>query len=69
MSRMTPIELYNQYRKGFSGCLWEEHVFEELIETSRYAYFKDGSKKIKNSGKGKLSTPFKSVLNFDKMHI
>ena len=66
MPRMTPDQLYNEYRKGFSGCLWEQHVFDELIESSKYAYFKDGAKKIKNSGKGKLSTPFKSVLKFDK---
>ena len=33
---------------------------------SKYAFFKDGSKRIKDSGKGKLSTPFKSVLKFDK---
>jgi hypothetical protein len=63
---MTPNELYNQYRKGFSGCLWEQHIFDELIDKSKYAYFQDGSKKIKNSGKGKLSLPYKSVLKFDK---
>ena len=66
MPRMTPDQLYNEYRKGFSGCLWEQHIFDELIETSKYAYFKDGAKRIKDSGKGKLSTPFKSVLKFDK---
>ena len=53
MPRFTPDELYKNYRDGMPGCLWEEHIFEELIETSRYAYFKDGSKKIKNSGKAK----------------
>ena len=66
MSRMTPQSLYDSYRQGYSGCLWEEHVFEELIQTSRYAFFKEGAKRIKDSGKGKLSTPFKSVLKFDK---
>jgi hypothetical protein len=66
MPRMTPNELYNEYRKGFSGCLWEQHVFDELMNKSKYGYFKDGSKKIKNSGKGKLSLPYKSVLKFDK---
>jgi hypothetical protein len=66
MPRMTPDELYRQYKKGFSGCLWEPHIFEELLATSKYAYFRDGAKKIKNSGKGKLSLPYKSVLKFDK---
>lgn len=66
MARMTPSELYNEYRKGFSGCLWEQHVFDELMNKSKYALFGDGAKKIKNSGKGKLSTPYKSVLKFDK---
>jgi hypothetical protein len=62
----TPKVLYEAYRNGFSGCIWEEHVYDELIRTSKYAYFKDGSRRIKGSGKGKLSTPFKSVLKFDK---
>jgi hypothetical protein len=66
MAKLSPQDLYNNYRKGFSGCLWEEHIYEELIESSKYAYFKDGAKKIKNSGKGKLSTPYKSLLKFDK---
>jgi hypothetical protein len=66
MPRFSPNDLYNNYRKGFSGCLWEEHVYEQLLENSKYAYFKDGARKIKNSRKGKLSTPYKSVLKFDK---
>lgn len=66
MARFSPADLYNNYRKGFSGCLWEQHIFDELLESSKYAYFSDGAKKIKNSGKGKLSTPYKSVLKFDK---
>lgn len=66
MARLSPADLYNEYRKGFQGCIWEEHVYEGLLESSKYAYFKDGAKAIKNSGKGKLSTPYKSVLKFDK---
>jgi hypothetical protein len=66
MPRFSPNDLYNNYRKGFAGCLWEEHVYEQLLENSKYAFFGDGAKKIKNSGKGKLSTPYKSVLKFDK---
>lgn len=66
MARLTPQELYNNYRKGFSGCIWEQNIFDHLMETSKYALFGDASRKIKNSGKGKLSTPYKSVLKFDK---
>lgn len=66
MPSYTPTALYEAYKNGFGGCLWEQHIFDELIETSKYAYFADGAKRIKDSGKGKLSTPFKSVLKFDK---
>jgi hypothetical protein len=66
MARFTPAELYNNYRKGFSGCLWEQHVYDHLMEVSKYPLFGDANKKIKTSGKGKLSTPYKSVLKFDK---
>jgi intein/homing endonuclease len=66
MPRYSPKELYDNYRQGFSGCLWEQHVFDQLLDNSKYAYFADGAKKIKGSGKGKLSTPYKSVLKFDK---
>ena len=66
MARLNPTQLYDEYRKGLQGCLWEEHVFSELIEVSKYPYFGDGASKIVGSGKDKLSLPFKSVLNFDK---
>ena len=66
MPRFTPEELYNNYRKGFSGCLWEQHVFDNLMENSKYPLFGDAiGKRFNNSGKGKLSTPYKSVLKFD----
>ena len=55
MPRMTPSDLYNNYKKGFQGCLWEPHIYDLLLETSKYAYFSDGAKKIKNTGKGKLT--------------
>jgi len=66
MPRLSPQELYDNYRKGFSGCLWEQHIFDELMQNSKYPLFGAASKKIKSSGKGKLSTPYKSVLKFDK---
>ena len=66
MPRLSPQELYDNYRKGFSGCLWEQHIFDELMQNSKYPLFGAASKKIKSSGKGKLSTPYKSVLKFEK---
>lgn len=66
MARFSPKELYDNYRKGFSGCLWEQHIYDSLMEHSKYPLFGDASKKISGSGKGKLSTPYKSVLKFDK---
>ena len=66
MPRFTPKELYDNYRQGFSGCIWQQEVFDHLMENSKYALFGDASKRIKSSGKGKLSLPYKSVLKFDK---
>jgi intein/homing endonuclease len=66
MPRYTPKELYDNYRQGFSGCIWEEHVFNNLMEKSKYPLFGDASRRINGTGKSKLSTPYKSVLKFDK---
>lgn len=66
MPRYTPKELYDNYRQGFSGCLWEQHIYDYLMENSKYPLFGAASKKVRGTGKGKLSTPYKSVLKFDK---
>ena len=65
MAKITSEQLYQEYSKGLQGCLWEDHVFQELIQISKYPYFGDASSRISDSGKGKLSLPFKSVLKFD----
>lgn len=66
MPTMKPEDLYNAYKTGFSGCLWEQHVYDKLMAESRYPFFSDGAKgSIVGSGKGKLSLPYKSVLKFD----
>lgn len=63
---MAKLDLYEEYRNGYSGCLWEEHVFDQLMSESKYALFGDGAKKgLVGSGKGKLCLPYKSVLKFD----
>jgi hypothetical protein len=66
MARLSSEQLLDQYRKGFLGAIWEEHVFEELLDMSKYPYFGDGASRIVGSGKDKLSLPFKAVLGFDK---
>ena len=60
-----PEDLLDAYKNGLPGTRWEEHMFEYLMENSKYGYFSDGADKIKDSGKGKLCLPFKSVLKFD----
>lgn len=66
MAKMTPKQLYDKYSNGFKGCLWEETIYEYLMEKSKHPLFGDASSRIKNSGKGKLSLPFLSYLTFDK---
>jgi hypothetical protein len=66
MARFSPKELFDNYRQGFTGCIWQQEVFDYMMESSKYPLFGDASKKINSSGKGKLSTPYKSVLKFDK---
>lgn len=66
MPRYSPQELYNKYTNGFKGCIWEENIFTYLLEKSKYPLFGDASKRITDSGKGKLSLPFLSYLKLDK---
>jgi hypothetical protein len=53
------------YDQGFSGAIWEQEHFDEFVSTLKYPLFGDADSMIRNSGKGQLSTPFKSVLKFD----
>jgi hypothetical protein len=66
MARYSSKDLYDMYRGGYSGCIWEPAHFEYMMTSLKHPLFGDASRKIKNSGKGKLSTPYKSVLKFDK---
>ena len=45
MARLSPEQLLKLYKDGFQGCLWEGHIFENLLEYSKYGYFGDGAKK------------------------
>lgn len=66
MPKLTPKDLYDKYSNGFKGCLWEEAIYEYLLEKSKYPLFGDANNRIKNTGKGKLSLPFLSYLKLDK---
>ncbi|NDG31839.1 hypothetical protein EB118_17425, partial [bacterium] len=66
MPRLSPQDLYDNYRQGFQGAIWNQLEFDHLMEILKYPYFGDASSRITDSGKGKLSTPYKSVLKFDK---
>ena len=66
MPRYSPKTLYDMYNEGFSGCIYEPEHLEKLMSKLKYPYFGDANDFIKDTGKGKLSTPFKSVLKFDK---
>jgi intein/homing endonuclease len=65
MARLTPQQWYDKYRQGYEGALWNQKEFDYLMSTLKYPLFGDASKKITSSGKGKLSTPYKSVYKFD----
>ena len=47
MPRLSPKELYDDYRKGFSGCIWEQHHFDHLMETLKYPLLEMLAKKLK----------------------
>ena len=66
MPRYTPTTLNKMYDQGFSGAIWEQEHFDKFVSTLKYPLFHDADIRIRNSGKGKLSTPFKSVLKFDR---
>lgn len=66
MARLSPQEWYTKYRNGYQGAIWNQYEFDHLMETLKYPLFGDASKRITNSGKGKLSIPYKSVFKFDK---
>lgn len=66
MARYSSKDLYDMYRGGYSGCIWEPAHFEYMMTSLKHPLFGDASKKIKNSGKGKLCVPYRSVLKFDK---
>ena len=36
MAKLSPEELYKNYKKGFSGCIWEQQIFDNLMENSKY---------------------------------
>ena len=67
MPRYSPKTLLNMYNEGFAGCIFEPEHMEKFMGELKYAYFSDADRSIRGTGKGKLSTPYKSVLKFDKL--
>ena len=66
MKNLTPEQWYNEYKKGYTSCIFEPHHFDHLMQTLKYPLFGAAALDIKDSGKGKLSVLNKSVLKFDK---
>ncbi len=66
MAKFSSKQLYDLYRQGLSGCVYEPHVFDYFMAKAKHPLFGESSKKITDTGKGKLSRPFLSYLKFDK---
>lgn len=66
MPRLSPKQLYDMYNNGFDGALWDQNHYDHMMSHLKHPLFGAASRKIRNSGSGKLSTPFKSVFEFDK---
>jgi hypothetical protein len=66
MARYSAKDLYDMYRGGYAGCIWEPAHFEYMMTSLKHPLFGSASKKLYNTGKGKLSIPYKSVYKFDK---
>lgn len=66
MPELTPKQLQDWYDNGFKGSFFEPDHYEHFMQSLPMPYFGEVCGDIRDSGKGKLSTPFKSVLFFDK---
>lgn len=61
----TPQQLLDAYNNGLPGHIDDQDLTEKVLSALPMPMFGDFSNDIKDSGKGKLSLPFKSALKFD----
>lgn len=64
MEFSTPRELYEAYRDGYKGCIYEPEHMQAFMASLPMPHF---GNTLHGSGKGKLSTPYKSVFNLSKV--
>jgi len=61
----TPRKILDYYRKGFIGAICDEEDVKKLMGELPMPVFGAAAYDLYNSGKDKLSLPFKSLLKFD----
>jgi len=60
----NPEELLKAYTNGLKGSFFEPAHYEQFMASLKNPYFGAAAPWLKDSGKGKLSTPYKSLLKF-----
>lgn len=65
MADLTPEQILEAYTNGFPGVIPNEAYAEEFLSGLENPLFGDAAPALYGSGKGKLSLPFISVLEFD----
>lgn len=58
----SPQELLALYNSGFKGSVYDPVHYEKFVSSMKYENLYAGGPELYGSGKGKLSTPFKSVI-------
>ncbi len=61
----TPRKLLNLYKDGFVGSICDEKGTAELLGELSTPVFGAAAHHLSKSGEGKLSLPFKALLEFD----
>lgn len=61
----TPQELVDAYNNGLPGHIHDQDATDEFLASIPMPLFGDFADEIKDTGKGKLSLPFKNALKFD----
>lgn len=65
MDFSTPRQILNLYRNGFVGSICDPEDVSKLMGELPMPVFGAAAHHLQNSGEGKKSLPFKSVLKFD----